>query len=173
MKERRQNSANVHWYARLFLFPVVTATRKFMQEVTNILVKEFIFWNLTIPTPSGGQRLSITEFITPDKRQQTRFWIHNTPLSMLRESLTEAQCSSCWNMPFVLNAKEFALCSQDTCISLWSHDPKSLDVLCFSNFYIQDEIFSNISCLLSRINEGVVYTNSIFNWCDWFQHFKV
>ncbi len=66
-------------------------------------------------------------------------------------------------MPFILNAKEFALCSQDTCILLWSHDPKSLDVLCFSNFYIQDDNFSNISCLLSRINEGVVYTNSIFN----------
>ncbi len=156
MKERRQNSANVHWYARLFLFPVVTATRKFMQEVTNILVKEFIFWNLTIPTPSGGQRLSITEFITPDKRQQTRFWIHNPPLSMLRESLTEAQCSSCWNMPFILNAKEFALCSQDTCILLWSHDPSPWTSYALVIFTYKMTIFP-ISY--------VYYLESMKEWC--------
>lgn len=59
-------------------------------------------------------------------------------------------------MPFILNAKEFALCSQDTCILLWSHDPSPWTSYALVIFTYKMTIFP-----ISH----VYYLESMKEWC--------
>lgn len=145
---------------RWYLFPVVTATRKFMQAATNILVREFIFWNLTIPTPSGGQRLSITEFITLDKYHQTRCCIHHLYLWEYRASLdsTEATVLCCWNIRNMLFSSNVIFFSTERYMNpaFGVMIKRKSCSLVISIFFPCKK--NKILCLLCWINEGVVYT---------------
>lgn len=152
---------------RWFLFPVVTATRKFMQAATNILVREFIFWNLTIPTPSGGRRLSITEFITLDEYQQTRWCIHLWEYWVLIQQM-QSNVLLIYKKCCFLLMQRYLRCVPISLFYWKIHEScfgvmiKILEVLYFSNLYFfpckKTVYFSSISCLWCWINEGVVYT---------------
>lgn len=117
---------------RWFLFPVVTATRKFMQAATNILVREFIFWNLTIPTPSGGQRLSITEFITLDKYHQTISTFKNIERVLIQQRHSIVLLKYKKYVVFFECKGLFYWKIHESCF--WCHDQK--EALFFSNLYI-------------------------------------